>query len=249
MRLVTLQHLALVGAVSIGAMVFGADPAQAQSAEETIPPDAAQSGDPSAASQESTLDLDDAVIESSPVLQRWLEEVPDILEDIRHDPAFRGRLRLGYLRLSTDGDDDGILVGLEDVILTRSGLTLSADYRGELGGDRYSGGGELRYYLLPLGRRINLAPVLGYRVIRTPRENLDGVAVGARLLLVPSRSGAADISVTQLLVNPGSGEEASLFTVSTGYALTQQLRISGDVQIETISESDTQIAVILELIL
>jgi len=193
--------------------------------------------------------LDDAAIESSPVLQRWLEEVPDVLEEIRRDPAFRSRLRLGYLKLSADRDSDGILVGIEDVILTRSGFTLSADYRGEMGGDRYSTGGELRYYLLPLGRRVNLAPVLGYRAIRTPQDNLNGVAVGMRLLLVPSRTGAADIALTQLLVSPGSGEEASLFTLSAGYALTQQLRVAGDIQIETIGESDTHVAVVLELIL
>ncbi len=205
--------------------------------------------DGNATSRGETLDLDESIVESSPALQRWLEETPDLREDIRRDPAFRTRLRLGYLGVDGgDGDSDGILVGVEDIMLTRSGLTLSADYRGTLSGDRYSTGGELRYYLLPLGRRVNLAPVLGYRGIRA-REALDGVAVGARLLLIPSRTGAADLSLAQTLVNPGGREEASLFTVSAGYALTQQLRVAGDIRVETVSESDTQMAVVLEWLL
>ncbi|MGF1512913.1 MAG: hypothetical protein ACFB5Z_04340 [Elainellaceae cyanobacterium] len=194
------------------------------------------------------LDLNPSILESSPVLQRWLEETPNLSEDIRRDPAFRSRLRLGYLRVTDGENEDGILAGIEDIVLTQSGLTLSADYRGTLDGDRYSAGGELRYYLLSLGRRVNLAPVLGYRSINTAEDDLDGVAVGARLLLVPSRTGAADISIAQTLVNPG-GEEASLFNVSAGYALTQQLRVGGDIQIETISDSNTQVAVVLEWLL
>ncbi|MGF1538639.1 MAG: hypothetical protein ACFB4J_19430 [Elainellaceae cyanobacterium] len=195
------------------------------------------------------LDIDPSVVESSPVLQRWLEETPDLREDIRRDPAFRPRLRLGYVRVTDGENKGGILAGVEDILLTRSGLTLSADYRGTLDGDRHSAGGELRYYLLPLGRRVNIAPVVGYRGIKTSRDAVDGVAVGVRLLLVPSRTGAADLAVAQTLVNPGGGEEASRFTVSAGYALTQQLRIGGDIQIETVGESETQAAVVLEWLL
>ena len=188
------------------------------------------------------LDLDPAVIESSPVLQRWLEGTPDLLEDIHQDPAFRSRLRLGYLRLA---GEDGLLASIEDVRLA-GGLTLSADYRGNLK-DRYSAGAELRYYLLPLGRRVNLAPVVGYRALQS-EQDIDGAVVGFRLQLVPSRSGAADIAVAQTLVNPG-GEEASFFTFSAGYAVTEKLRLGTDIQIETIEDSETQLGIVLEWLL
>ncbi|MEO0407569.1 MAG: hypothetical protein AAF289_09485 [Cyanobacteria bacterium P01_A01_bin.135] len=191
------------------------------------------------------LELDPTILEASPVLQRWLESTPDLLEDIHHDPAFLGRLRLGYRR-SGDGED-GILASVEDVMLIR-GLTLSADYRGDFEGDRYSTGGELRYYLLPLGRRVNLAPVVGYRALRADDGTIDGPALGLRLMLVPSRTGAADIAIAHTLVNPG-GEEASIFTLSAGYALTQELRLGSDIQIETIEESTTQFAIALEWLL
>ena len=47
------------------------------------------------------LDLPDNVIQESPTLQRWLKEVPDLLEDIRHDPSFRTSFafRLDYFSL------------------------------------------------------------------------------------------------------------------------------------------------------
>ncbi|NET54098.1 MAG: hypothetical protein F6K09_37420, partial [Merismopedia sp. SIO2A8] len=35
------------------------------------------------------LDLSPEIIEGSPVLRRWLEEVPNVLEEIRHQPSFR----------------------------------------------------------------------------------------------------------------------------------------------------------------
>ncbi|HEY9651104.1 MAG TPA: hypothetical protein V6C95_10615, partial [Coleofasciculaceae cyanobacterium] len=57
------------------------------------------------------LDLSPEIIENSPVLQRWLKEVPNVLDDIRNDPSFRTRLRLGYSHFpSTDGASDLMLV-------------------------------------------------------------------------------------------------------------------------------------------
>lgn len=41
------------------------------------------------------IDFDPKLIDS-PVLQRWLKRVPDVLADIKRDPSFRTRLRLGY---------------------------------------------------------------------------------------------------------------------------------------------------------
>jgi len=45
------------------------------------------------------LDLPEHIIQESPALQRWLKEVPDILEDIKHDPSFKTRFRLGFTTL------------------------------------------------------------------------------------------------------------------------------------------------------
>ncbi|MDJ0560268.1 MAG: hypothetical protein PX638_14290, partial [Microcystis sp. M53599_WE4] len=45
---------------------------------------------------ETELDLDPKIRQESPVLERWLEKIPDIAEDIRRDPSFRTRIRLGY---------------------------------------------------------------------------------------------------------------------------------------------------------
>ncbi|MEB3357864.1 MAG: hypothetical protein VKK04_14130 [Synechococcales bacterium] len=197
--------------------------------------------------QAANLELDPAILEDSPVLQRWLEEIPDVLEDIRTDPSFRTRLRIGYSRVPTS-DEDGLIVGVEDVFIGRTGLTLNADYQGDLGGDRHSFGGDLRYYALPLGGYVNLGPVLGYRRVDTGGDRADGVNLGLRLLFVPSRTGAADIALMQTWVNPGSDDQgASLSTLSVGYAVTRQLRLASEIQVQVLpDDQDTRFSVLLE---
>ena len=69
---------------------------------------------PSAAER---LDLDPEVLEESPVLQRWSQEVPDVMSDIRHDPSFRTRLRLGYSQFPSTNQQGGWNVGVEDVFI------------------------------------------------------------------------------------------------------------------------------------
>jgi len=193
------------------------------------------------------LELDPAILENSPVLQRWLEEIPDILEDIRTDPSFRTRLRLGYGRVPAS-DEDSLIVGLEDLFIGQTGLTLNVDYQGDVGGDRHSVGSNLRYYALPLGGYVNLGPVLGYRRVDTVGDRVDGVNLGLRLLFIPSRTGAADIALMQTWVNPGSNdEEASLSTLSVGYAVTRQLRLASEIQVQVLPEDqDTRFAILLE---
>lgn len=181
-------------------------------------------------SSSSPLDLDPELINSSPVLQRWLRQVPNVMEDIKHDRSFRTRLRLGYSQFPSTDDASGWQVGLEDMFIDRTGLTISADYQASFNGKRESWGADLRYYVLPLGGYVNLAPVVGYRYLETSRYATDGVNVGARLLLVPSRTGAADISLTQTWVSPGSEDEVGMTTLSVGYALTRNLRLSTDFQ-------------------
>ncbi len=200
---------------------------------------------PNSAAEE--LDLSPEIIENSPVLQRWLEEVPNVLEDIRNDPSFRTRLRLGYSNFPSNDDASGINVGVEDVFIGRSGLTVSGDYQASFNGDRETFGADLRYYVLPLGSYINVAPLVGYRNIESNDYSTDGVNVGARLMLALSRTGAADVSLTQSFVSPGSSDEVGITTLSFGYAVTQNLRLSTDIQKQNSrEEKDSRVGIVLE---
>lgn len=195
------------------------------------PPQAIAQSTPPPPDPSESLDLAPEVIEASPVLQRWLQGGADVLADIAHDPSFRTRIRLGYAHVPSDDRESGMSLGIEDVLVGETRMTLSADYQASFGGDRQSYGADVRYYLRPLGRTVNLAPVLGYRRLETPEYSTDGVNVGVRLFLALSRTGAADISLAQTWVNPGSqASEVGLTTLSFGYALTRDLRLSTELQ-------------------
>jgi hypothetical protein len=197
--------------------------------------------------EKSEIDIKPEIIQGSPVLQRWLQEVPNVLEDIDRDPSFRTRLRLGYSQFPSAGQASGWNAGVEDIFIDRTGITLSADYQGTFDGKRKGYGADLRYYLLPLGGYINVAPVLGYRHLETNLYSTDGVNVGARLLLVPSRGGGGDISLTQTWVSPGSAQEVGLTTLSFGYALTPYLRLSTDIQQQnSIQAKDSRVGIVVE---
>ena len=193
------------------------------------------------------LDLSPEIIESSPVLQRWRQNVPNVLRDIRNDPSFRTRLRLGYSQFPSSDDASGVNLGVEDFFLGKTGLTLSGEYQTSFNGDRSAYGGDLRYYVLPLGGYINIAPVLGYRHLETEKYSRGGVNVGARLMLVLSRGGAADISLTQSWVSPGSDEEIGLTTLSFGYAVTRNVRVATDIQRQNARENkDSRVGIVFE---
>lgn len=177
------------------------------------------------------LDLDPQILESSPVLQRWTEEIPDVLFEIRNDPSFRTRVRVGYSSFPSSGQASSIYLGVEDVFVPKTRLTVSGDYQAALNGSREAYGGELRYHALPLGSSVNVAPIAGYRWLESDRYNIDGVNLGVRLQLQLSRTGASDITLAQSWVNPGSEtEEVGITTLTFGYALTQNLRLSTDLQ-------------------
>jgi hypothetical protein len=167
------------------------------------------SGSPGFAAE---LDLDPNVIQNSPVLQRWQKQVPNVADKIRDDPSFRTRYRAGYA--------SELYIGVEDLRLDRTNLTASANYQ------RSNWGADLHYYVRPLGSYINIAPLVGYRHL----ETAEGANLGVRALFVLSRGGGADISLTQSWVAPFSLEETSLTTLSIGYALTHNLRLSTDIQ-------------------
>jgi hypothetical protein len=207
---------------------------------------------PTETSPAEQLDLDPQILENSPVLQRWTEEIPDVLSEIRNDPSFRTRLRVGYSQFPSSDEAGGIHLGIEDIFVPETRLTLSADYQAALNGDRRKAyGSELRYYALPLGSSVNVAPVVGYRRLESDRYETDGVNVGLRLQLQLSRTGAADIALTQSWLNPGSdSEEVGLTTLTFGYALTHQLRLSTDFQRQNAPQhKDSRLGIGLEWML
>ena len=190
------------------------------------------------------------VIENSPVLQEWLKEVPNVLDEIKHDPAFTTRLRLGFTWFPSTDDATGINLGVEDIFIGRTGLTLSADYQTAFNGERNAVGADLHYFLFPLGKYINFAPQVGYRYVQSNDFFTDGVHVGGRLMLSFSRTGGGDISVSQSFISPGGSEEVGIISLSTGYAVTSHLRLSGDIERQnSIEDQDSRFGLNLEWIL
>lgn len=168
--------------------------------------------------------------DASPVLDKWEKQTPNVLEDIRRDPSFRTRARLGLSYFPSTNDALGWNVGVEDFFIGKTSLTLSGNYIASFNGDRKAGGADLRYYLLPLGGYFNIAPVLGYRYLESPRYITDGLNVGVRVQVVPSRTGATDLSFMLTWVDPGQYDEVGVLTLSFGYALTKHVRLSTDIE-------------------
>ena len=168
--------------------------------------------------------------DASPVLDKWEKQTPNVLEDIKRDPSFRTRVRLGLSYFPSTNDALGWNVGVEDIFIGKTSLTVSGNYIASFNGDRKAGGADLRYYLLPLGGYVNIAPVLGYRYLESPRYTTDGLNVGFRVQAVPSRTGAADLSFMLTWVDPGQYDEVGVLTLSFGYALTKHVRLSTDIE-------------------
>ena len=195
---------------------------------------------------EDSLDLSPEIMENSPVLQRWHKEVPDLLEEIKNDPSFRTRIRLGYNQFPSSNNTSGLGIGIEDLFIGKSSLTLSGDYETSFS-NRQSAGINANYYLLPLGSYINIAPVFGYRYIQTNDYHTQGMNVGAKIMLALSRSGAADLAFFQSFISPGSDNEVGISTLSVGYALSNNLRISTDLQQQNSrAQNDNQVGLYLE---
>ena len=196
---------------------------------------------------ETELDLDPKIRQESPVLERWLEKIPDIAEDIRRDPSFRTRIRLGYAEFPSSDNSSGVILGVEDVFFGQTSLTLSGDYQTAFNGKRTAIGANLQYYLLPLGDYVNLAPMVGYRYIQTENYSTDGLNLGLKLKLALSRTGAADITVSQSFISPGGDNEVGLTTLSVGYAITPNLRLAADIQAQNSrARKDSSLGILLE---
>jgi len=195
------------------------------------------------------LDLSPEIIENSPILQRWQENIPNILEDIRHDPSFPTRIKAGYSFFPSSGDRSGWNIGIEDVFIERTGLTFSADYYASFDNNREAGGGEARYYVMPLGNYVNFAPTLGYRYIKSDDYDTDGLKVGARANFALSPQGAADLSISQSFISPGSEDEVGITNFSVNYAITNQLRISTEIERQNSqADQDSRLSINFELI-
>lgn len=196
---------------------------------------------------ETDLDLDPKIRQESPVLERWLEKIPDIAEDIRRDPSFRTRIRLGYAEFPSTDNSSGVILGVEDVFFGQTSLTLSGDYQTAFNGKRTAIGANLQYYFLPLGDYVNLAPMVGYRYIQTGNYSTDGLNLGLKLKLALSRTGAADITVSQSFISPGGDNEVGLTTLSLGYAITSNLRLAADIQAQNSrARKDSSVGILLE---
>ena len=193
------------------------------------------------------LNLSPAVIEQSPVLQRWLEAIPDVQADIRNDPSFTTRVQAGYSFFPSSEGTGGFAVGVDDWFIGSTPLTVSADYQQNFRGDRQSYGADLHYYVLPLGRYFNVAPTLGYRHARAGDDyEVSGANVGVRLRFVPSRTGAADLTLDQSWV-VGDSEGLGITQINVGYAFSQNLRLSTDLEWQrTADEGDSRVGISLE---
>ena len=198
-------------------------------------------------STQAPISLPAEVIDQSPVLQRWLESVPDVSSDIRHDPSFKTRIQAGYSFFPSSNSTSGFVVGVDDVFLGNMPLTLSADYQQNFRGDRTAYGADLHYYLLPLGSYFNVSPILGYRHAESGNDyQIDGANIGIRARFVPSRTGAADITLDQSWV-VGDRQGLSITQINFGYAVTSNLRLSTDLEWQsTADEGDSRVGINLE---
>ncbi len=238
----------LIGVVAgFGALAAGTAGAELEPA---TPFTAASPTDADPPSLDQPLTLPPETIEQSPVLQQWLEEVPNVRADIRNDPSFKTRVQIGYSFFPSSDSTSGFVVGVDDVFIGDTALTVSADYQQNFRGDRTAYGADLHYYVLPLGSYVNFSPIVGYRHADSGDDySVDGANLGVRFRFVPSRTSAADLTLDQSWI-VGDSEGLSVTHLNFGYALTSNLRLSTDLEWQsTADEGDSRVGVNLEWML
>ena len=166
-------------------------------------------------------------IQSSPTLKKWRRSLPNIRQDINNDPSFKPRIRLGYTRFSPS-NTHGLSLGLEDLRIGRTPVTLSASY--SYSPTVSTWGIDVQPYICPLGGYMNVAPVIGIRSLSTSTIQTTEFNLGARLLLVPSRGGGADVTLQQTWMAIGTDREIGIGKISVGYAIAPKLRIATDLE-------------------
>jgi hypothetical protein len=193
------------------------------------------------------LQLNREIIESSPVLQRWLVDPPNVLSDIYNTPSFSTKLHLG---LTARDNSLGFDVGIEDIFLGRSPFTISSSYQQELNGRERSLDANLRYYILPLGSYFNLAPQVGYRYLDLfDQQAVSGLDLGLQGILVLSPH-SADLRLSHTIAVPSTNQETSITTLSAGYAITKGLSLGSNIQWRRSPvRADSRVGFLLEWIL
>ena len=166
-------------------------------------------------------------IQSSPTLKKWRRSLPNIRQDINNDPSFKTRIRLGHTRFSPS-NTHGLSLGLEDLRIGRTPVTLSASY--SYSPTVSTWGIDVQSYIFPLGGYMNVAPVIGIRSLSTSTTQTTEFNLGARLLLVPSRGGGADVTLQQTWMAIGTDREIGIGKISVGYAIAPKLRIATDLE-------------------
>lgn len=167
------------------------------------------------------LGLDEEVVESSPVLQRWLVDPPDLLDEIRNTPAVPTRLQAGV-------DVSGWSLGISDLYLLER-LSLSSTYQQSL--DRPQDatfGSNLRYFVAPVGSRLNLAPQVGYGRLDQFERFLSGPQYGAYVVLALD-PGAADLTLSYNWLDPNRSTQeggATVGEITSSYALSPSTRLA-----------------------
>lgn len=188
------------------------------------------------------LGLDTEVVESSPVLQRWLNDPPDLLDEIRNTPAVPTRLQAGI-------DVSEWSVGISDLYLLER-VSLSSNYQQSF--DRpqdVTFGSNLRYFVAPVGSRLNLAPQVGFGRIDQLDRFLSGPQYGAYVVLALD-PGAADLTLSYNWLDPSRSTqegEATVGDITAAYALSQSTRLAARYrwQHSTITK-DQDLSLILE---
>ncbi len=188
------------------------------------------------------LGLDEEVVDSSPVLQRWLNDPPDLLDEIRNTPAVPTRLQAGI-------DVSGWSVGISDLYLVER-ISLSSHYQQSF--DRPQDatfGSNLRYFVAPVGSRLNLAPQFGFGRIDQLDRFVSGPQYGAYFVLALD-PGAADLTLSYNWLDPSRSTqegEATIGDITAAYALSDSTRLAARYRWKhsTITK-DQDLALILE---
>ncbi|MBD2178107.1 hypothetical protein H6F42_14390 [Pseudanabaena sp. FACHB-1998] len=182
---------------------------------------------PRASRQADELEIDRQIIERSPVLRRWLEKPPDLLEDIHNTPSFDKKFRIG---ITSRNNSLGLEAGFEDLFVGQSSWAVSGSYQTEFSGRESEIQANFRYYLLPLGSYWNISPIVGYRQFNQwERPQTSGLDVGLLGILVLSPH-SSDLRLSHTFTSPNGNLEMSTTVLSTSYAITNNFRLGTKIE-------------------
>ncbi|NJN63263.1 MAG: hypothetical protein HC795_18650, partial [Coleofasciculaceae cyanobacterium RL_1_1] len=170
-----------------------------------------------------------ASLQTSPTLKNGKPRFPMLLLILKLTPLSR---HASVSATKSFGDrattPTGWQIGIEDLRLGQTRATLSTGYsQNSTGSDRdlYA---DLNYSLMPLGQNFQIAPTIGYRRLTVNHLATSGLELGWRTRLILSRRSAADITLDQTWVAPGTDQETGRTKLSLGYAITKNVRIATD---------------------